>query len=187
MANPNMNPIDQEKEEEDHLVLDLMEFLSSVAVESLSGDNGIISLDVSCSVIPPPQKFTETDAGDDLFATDFDLGDGLRYSIAMVMLMKMKMKMTLIWMIRHNPTLYPTGDHINRDGDVDSDEDNDDSDLDDELMIPRSLSKKVKKERIRKLGKRVSAKVRNSKRSPYSHLKPGCVHGKHGFGIRFRY
>ncbi|KFK40062.1 hypothetical protein AALP_AA3G325300 [Arabis alpina] len=66
--------------------------------------------------------------------------------------------------------------------DEDSDEDcydEKEDDLDDEL-IQRSVSKKVKRDRIRKVGKRTSAKV------PYTQLKRGCIYGKHGFGIRFR-
>uniref|UniRef100_A0A2P2QUG7 Uncharacterized protein n=1 Tax=Rhizophora mucronata TaxID=61149 RepID=A0A2P2QUG7_RHIMU len=37
---------------------------------------------------------------------------------------------------------------------------------------------------MRKLGKRSFAKMGNSKRNPYLHVKPGCMHGKHGLGIK---
>ncbi|KAL4352554.1 hypothetical protein GQ457_06G002100 [Hibiscus cannabinus] len=59
----------------------------------------------------------------------------------------------------------------------------DDDDLDDEL-IPRGLSGKVGRQRMRKVGKRGFAKMNNSKRSPFLYVKPGCVHGKHGLGLK---
>ncbi|KAK8561251.1 hypothetical protein V6N13_149578 [Hibiscus sabdariffa] len=67
--------------------------------------------------------------------------------------------------------------------DRDDDDDGDDDDLDDEL-IPRGLSGKVGRQRMRKLGKRAFAKMNNSKRSPFLYVKPGCVHGKHGLGLK---
>ncbi|GMJ03554.1 hypothetical protein HRI_004024600 [Hibiscus trionum] len=71
------------------------------------------------------------------------------------------------------------------DGDDDDDDDDDryGCDLDDEL-IPRGLSGKFGRQRMRKLGKRVFAKMNNSKRSPFLYVKPGCVHGKHGLGLK---
>ncbi|KAK8665271.1 hypothetical protein V6N13_005442 [Hibiscus sabdariffa] len=69
-----------------------------------------------------------------------------------------------------------------RDDDDDDDGDGDD-DLDDEL-IPRGLSGKLGRQRMRKLGKRGFAKMNNSKRSPFLYVKPGCVHGKHGLGLK---
>ncbi|KAK8564324.1 hypothetical protein V6N12_036450 [Hibiscus sabdariffa] len=58
-----------------------------------------------------------------------------------------------------------------RDDDDDDDGDGDD-DLDDEL-IPRGLSGKLGRQRMRKLGKRGFAKMNNSKRSPFLYVKPG--------------
>lgn len=65
----------------------------------------------------------------------------------------------------------------------DGDEDEDGYDLDDEL-VPRSVRDKFGRQRIRKLGKRGFARMYNSKRSPYLFMKPGCVHGKHGLGLK---
>ncbi|XVF45359.1 hypothetical protein PTKIN_Ptkin02bG0199500 [Pterospermum kingtungense] len=56
-------------------------------------------------------------------------------------------------------------------------------DLDDEL-VPWALSGKFGRQRMRKLGKRSFAKMHTSKRSPFLYLKPGCVHGKHGLGLK---
>lgn len=58
------------------------------------------------------------------------------------------------------------------------------SDLDDEL-VPRAVSGKLGRQRMRKLGKRASAKVNSSKRAPFSYVKPGAVHGKHGLGMKY--
>ncbi|XP_021662752.2 uncharacterized protein LOC110651659 [Hevea brasiliensis] len=55
--------------------------------------------------------------------------------------------------------------------------------LDDEL-VPWHVSAKLGRQRMRKLGKRVFAKMGNSKRNPFSYVKPGCVRGKHGLGIK---
>ncbi|XVE93707.1 hypothetical protein REPUB_Repub01dG0217300 [Reevesia pubescens] len=68
------------------------------------------------------------------------------------------------------------------DEEVEEDED-DGYDLDDEL-VPRSLSGKFGRERMRKLGKRAFAKMNTSKKSPFLYVKPGCVHGKHGLGLK---
>lgn len=57
-------------------------------------------------------------------------------------------------------------------------------DLDDEL-VPRAVSGKLGRQRMRKLGKRASAKVNSSKRAPFSYVKPGAVHGKHGLGMKY--
>lgn len=75
-------------------------------------------------------------------------------------------------------------DGVAFDGDEDEDDDGDedcydDEDLDDEL-IPRSVSKKLKRQRLCKVGKRTSSKI------PFTQLKRGCISGKHGLGIRFR-
>ncbi|KAK2665407.1 hypothetical protein Ddye_003981 [Dipteronia dyeriana] len=56
-------------------------------------------------------------------------------------------------------------------------------DLDDEL-VPRSVSGKLGRQRMRKLGKRGFARMFSSKRSPFLYTKPGCVHGKHGLGLK---
>ncbi|TMW84647.1 hypothetical protein EJD97_024727 [Solanum chilense] len=58
-----------------------------------------------------------------------------------------------------------------------------DYDLDDEL-VPNWLSDKVGRQRIRKLGKRVCSKMNKSRKAPHVFNRPGCVHGKHGFGMR---
>ncbi|XP_010432390.1 PREDICTED: prostatic spermine-binding protein-like [Camelina sativa] len=72
-------------------------------------------------------------------------------------------------------------DRGGEDGDYD-----DSYDLEEEL-IPRSVNKKIGRQRMRKLGKRAIAKVYASKMTPYSHLKKyGCVRGKHGLGMKFK-
>lgn len=141
-------------QEEDYLVLDLLEFLNSFAVESLYED--IIYLEAS-----------ETDT-DDLFAADFVLVDGVVRVLGDYRNSSFRRQIMFLGGGSRNCI----GDYINRDG---VDDEDDYNDLDDEL-VPRSVSKKLKRQRIRKLGKR----------SSYLQLKPGCVHGKHGFGINFR-
>ncbi|KAK4775045.1 hypothetical protein SAY86_009980 [Trapa natans] len=59
----------------------------------------------------------------------------------------------------------------------------DDDGLDDEL-VPRHLSGKLGRQRIRKLGKRFFSRMYSSKRSPYLYMKPGCLYGKHGLGLK---
>lgn len=73
------------------------------------------------------------------------------------------------------------------DDDEDEDDDNGDDgcDLDDEL-VPWDVSDKVGRQRMRKLGKRVFSKMNNSKRSPYLFVRPGCVRGKHGLGLKHK-
>ncbi|XWS67851.1 hypothetical protein CRYUN_Cryun04dG0040200 [Craigia yunnanensis] len=80
------------------------------------------------------------------------------------------------------------GDQEEDDGDgyddEEEEEDEDDGyDLDDEL-VPRALSGKFGRQRMRKLGKRAFAKMHTSKKSPFLYVKPGCVHGKHGLGLK---
>ncbi|XP_039064309.1 uncharacterized protein LOC120209331 [Hibiscus syriacus] len=70
-----------------------------------------------------------------------------------------------------------------QDDDDDGDDDGYGCDLDDEL-VPRDLAGKFGRQRMRKLGKRAFAKMNNSKRSPFLYVKPGCVHGKHGLGLK---
>ncbi|KAL5055542.1 hypothetical protein RYX36_036224 [Vicia faba] len=74
---------------------------------------------------------------------------------------------------------------VNRDvvDDEDDDLDDEDDDLDDEL-VPWDIGNKLGRQRMRKLGKRVSSKMNNSKRSPYLSVSPGCVRGKHGMGLK---
>ncbi|KAE8008574.1 hypothetical protein FH972_005072 [Carpinus fangiana] len=69
----------------------------------------------------------------------------------------------------------------------DEDDDNGDAgcDLDDEL-VPWAVSAKVRRQRMRKLGKRVFSKMNTSKRSPYLFVRPGCVRGKHGLGMKHK-
>ncbi|CAK8576599.1 unnamed protein product [Lathyrus sativus] len=69
------------------------------------------------------------------------------------------------------------------DDDDDDEDDDDDDDLDDEL-VPWDIGNKLGRQRMRKLGKRVSSKMNNSKRSPYLFVSPGCVRGKHGMGLK---
>ncbi|KAI3753336.1 hypothetical protein L2E82_25387 [Cichorium intybus] len=63
------------------------------------------------------------------------------------------------------------------------DNDDDDSDLDDEL-VPKWLNNKFERQRMRKLGKRAYPKMKKSKRVAYQYNRPGCVHGKHGLGLK---
>ncbi|GMJ06906.1 hypothetical protein HRI_004359800 [Hibiscus trionum] len=88
------------------------------------------------------------------------------------------------------PEMIPDGvDHAPSDepytGDQEEEEEDDGygRDLDDEL-IPRGMSGKLGRQRMRKLGKRAFAKMNNSKRSPILYVKAGCVHGKHGLGLK---
>ncbi|XP_056160896.1 transcription elongation factor spt5-like [Syzygium oleosum] len=75
-------------------------------------------------------------------------------------------------------------DDDDEDGDGGEEEmDEDDDGLDDEL-VPRHLSGKFGRQRIRKLGKRACSKMNYSKRSPHLFVKPGCLHGKHGLGLK---
>ncbi|KAL2328999.1 hypothetical protein Fmac_022426 [Flemingia macrophylla] len=71
--------------------------------------------------------------------------------------------------------------------DDDEDDDADDADdgygLDDEL-VPWNVSNKFGRQRMRKLGKRAFSKMHNSKKSPYLFVRPGCVRGKHGLGLK---
>ncbi|PNX74463.1 hypothetical protein L195_g030383, partial [Trifolium pratense] len=69
------------------------------------------------------------------------------------------------------------------DDDDDDEEDDGDDDLDDEL-VPWNIGNKLGRQRMRKLGKRVSSKMNNSKKSPYLFVSPGCVRGKHGMGLK---
>ncbi|XP_038693726.1 uncharacterized protein LOC119991445 [Tripterygium wilfordii] len=80
-------------------------------------------------------------------------------------------------------------DHHNRsdideklDGD-EEDEELDDYDEDDEL-VPEQVSGKLGRQRMRKIGKRVFARITSSKLSPHGYVKPGCVYGKHGLGLK---
>lgn len=70
--------------------------------------------------------------------------------------------------------------------DDDDDRDGDEFYLDDEL-VPWSVSGKLGRQRMRKLGKRGFTKMYNSKRSPFLFTKPGCVRGKHGLGLKHSY
>lgn len=73
-----------------------------------------------------------------------------------------------------------------KDDDEDYDDYDDGHDLDDEL-VPWGLSDKFGRQRIRKLGKRAGPKVNKAKRLAYRYNRPGCVHGKHGFGVQHCY
>lgn len=69
------------------------------------------------------------------------------------------------------------------DGEQEVDDGDGDDDLDDEL-VPRAFSGKLGRQRMRKLGTRVFAKMHTSKKSPILYMKPGCVYGKHGLGFK---
>ncbi|XWS54964.1 hypothetical protein CRYUN_Cryun10bG0134700 [Craigia yunnanensis] len=75
------------------------------------------------------------------------------------------------------------GDDYDYDDDEEEEQEDDEDDLDDEL-VPRALSGKFGRQRMRKLGKRAFAKMNTSKKSPFLYVKPGCVHGKHGLGLK---
>ncbi|KAL3539015.1 hypothetical protein ACH5RR_002381 [Cinchona calisaya] len=77
-------------------------------------------------------------------------------------------------------------DKKDEDGEDDDDEYDEGYDLDDELM-PWGLSNKFGKQRIKKLGKRACSKMNKSKRLVCRYNKPGCVYGKHGFGVQYSY
>lgn len=172
----------------------------SFSVDSLSDDD-VISLDddslISPSVIspPPPQMLPEDDGGD--LAADLDLdghvdgnGDGdevfpdevddneLGWAQRRMVLLREGSPYSF-GRITYGGGCYDDGDEDRGEDDVEYD---DSYDLDEEL-VPRSVSKKLGKQRMRKLGKRSIAKV------PYSHLKPGCVRpgGKHGLGMKLRF
>ncbi|KAJ4832154.1 hypothetical protein Tsubulata_015998 [Turnera subulata] len=95
------------------------------------------------------------------------------------------------------PLVFSAGvsDEYGGDGDVDDEEEEDevvDDDgeddgygygLDDEL-VPWQVSAKLGRQRMRKLGKRVFAKMSHASRNQYRYVKPGCVRGKHGLGIK---
>ncbi|PIN12092.1 hypothetical protein CDL12_15292 [Handroanthus impetiginosus] len=69
------------------------------------------------------------------------------------------------------------------DGDGDSDDVYDMDDVDDEL-VPWKLKNRFGKQRIRKMGKRSGPKLNKSKKMPFYQNRPGCLHGKHGFGVQ---
>ncbi|GFZ20524.1 hypothetical protein Acr_28g0012290 [Actinidia rufa] len=65
----------------------------------------------------------------------------------------------------------------------DEEEEEEECDLDDEL-VPKSVGDRFGRQRMRKLGKRSYPKMNKSKRLPYLYIRPGCVHGKHGLGLK---
>ncbi|MFS8012580.1 hypothetical protein Hanom_Chr14g01322551 [Helianthus anomalus] len=75
------------------------------------------------------------------------------------------------------------------DGEVDPEDanesdDNADEDVLDDELVPRWLNNKFERQRMRKLGKRAYPKMKKSKRLAFMYNKPGCVHGKHGLGMK---
>ncbi|KAK4761319.1 hypothetical protein SAY87_006212 [Trapa incisa] len=72
---------------------------------------------------------------------------------------------------------------VSRENENENDDVEEDDGLDDEL-VPRNLSGKLGRQRMRKLGKRACSKMNTSKRSPYLYVKPGCLYGKHGLGLK---
>ncbi|XP_038886897.1 uncharacterized protein LOC120077100 [Benincasa hispida] len=81
---------------------------------------------------------------------------------------------------------YGYNDSAEEEEEEEIDGDDDEFDLDDEL-VPWSVSDKLGRQRMRKLGKRGFTKMYNSKRSPFLFTKPGCVRGKHGLGLKHSY
>lgn len=80
--------------------------------------------------------------------------------------------------------------HDSSDQDEEEEEEEEEEDYDDDLddeLVPYWLSDKFGRQRIRKLGKRACSKMNKSKRGPYIFNRPGCVHGKHGFGVQHSY
>lgn len=178
----------------------------SFSVDSLSDDD-VISLDDAASFVisPPPQILPVTDGVELL--TDLDLDgacddddddDGVVRD-QVVADKDLRWAQRRILLLRRGSTCsfgITLGDYANHGGcyddggDDDRDGEYDDSyDLDEEL-VPRSVCKKLGRQRMRKLGKRAIAKVLTSKTktmsSPYSHLKPGCIRGKNGLGLKFK-
>lgn len=82
-----------------------------------------------------------------------------------------------------------TRNHVYHDDEDGFDDDDDDvrdvydDDVDDEL-VPWKLKDRFGKQRIRKMGKRGGPKLNKSKRLPYYYNRPGCLYGKHGFGVQ---
>lgn len=70
-----------------------------------------------------------------------------------------------------------------REVDLDDEEHDDEVDLDDEL-VPWGLIDRLDRGRMRKLGKRSYAKMGKAKRVAFTFDRPGCVHGKHGLGLK---
>ncbi|XP_071726070.1 uncharacterized protein [Rutidosis leptorrhynchoides] len=85
--------------------------------------------------------------------------------------------------IKGGDDLYNEDENEIEDEEEDDDHDDDDLDLDDEL-VPKWLSNKFERQRMRKLGKRAYPKMKKSKRLVNQYSKPGCVHGKHGLGLK---
>ncbi|KAH0940711.1 hypothetical protein HID58_000348, partial [Brassica napus] len=193
-----MSPLVLNHEDDLDLDLDLWEVVNtsdgeysddSFSVDSLSDDD-VISLDDDASFVisPPPQTLPVTDVGElpadlDLDGAGDDDGDddAVRDQVDDKHLRWAQRRMVLL---RGGSTYsfgITLGDYANRGGCYD-----DGGDSDHEL-VPRSVCKKLGRQRMRKLGKRAIAKVLTSKTSPYSHLKPGCVRGKHGgLGLKFK-
>ncbi|EOA32378.1 hypothetical protein CARUB_v10015645mg [Capsella rubella] len=143
----------------------------------VNNSNDIISSDVSPSVIPPPHSLTSETTTNDLVATDSALiddhvaEDDDRVVPRVLDRGSGTYRRSMVWL--NVGPCYSMGDYNNHDGDTDEEEDAY-NDLDDEL-VPRNVSKKLKRDRLRKLGKR----------SSHLQVKRGCVQGKHGFGSKF--
>ncbi|KAL7002655.1 hypothetical protein U1Q18_003810 [Sarracenia purpurea var. burkii] len=57
------------------------------------------------------------------------------------------------------------------------------NDLDDDL-VPKSVSDRFGRQRLKKLGKRAYPKMNSSRKLPYYYYnRPDCVHGKHALGL----
>ncbi|GAB4853852.1 hypothetical protein Ancab_018061 [Ancistrocladus abbreviatus] len=78
---------------------------------------------------------------------------------------------------------YEIGYYDHGVNDVDDYGSDDGYDLDDEL-VPWEVADRLGRQRLRKLGKRAFAKMTKSKKMAHIYIKPGCVRGKHGLGLK---
>ncbi|KAK4437728.1 hypothetical protein Salat_0106800 [Sesamum alatum] len=147
-------------------------------IYSFDGDDGISSEGDDVSEEEPESKPVEGEDEDAREPRDFETPD----VIMSIQSLSVSPPMTL--------PVEMTRNHVYRDGKDDDDDDDDDDvrdvyhdDVDDEL-VPWKLKDRFGKQRIRKMGKRGGPKPDKSKRLPYYHNRPGCLYGKHGFGVQ---
>lgn len=92
--------------------------------------------------------------------------------------------------VKYESGHYSSGYGQQRDDEEEEEEEDDDDDGEDDLddeLVPWDVSDKFGRQRLRKLGKRAFPKMYNSKRSPYLFVRPGCVRGKHGMGLKHNF
>lgn len=94
--------------------------------------------------------------------------------------------------LHNHPFCDDVDDNNNKKDDEYDNEDDENEDYDagyelDDELVPWGLSDKFGRQRIRKLGKRACPRMNKSKRLGYRYNRPGCVHGKHGFGVQHTY